>query len=80
MPEGASHGWAFGEDQGRYIVATNNLPALMAAATDHGIEAQHLGTTNSSEELKLSSGDIISVKEINDAFENWLPDLMSGKR
>ena len=80
MPEGASHGWAFGEDQGRYIVATNNLPALMAAAADHGIEAQHLGTTNSSEELKLSSGDIISVKEINDAFENWLPDLMSGKR
>ena len=80
MPEGANHGWAFGEDQGRYIVATNNLPALMAAAEDSGIEVQHLGTTNSSEELKLSSGDIISVKEINDAFENWLPDLMSGKR
>ena len=79
MPEGAGHGWAFGEDQGRYVVATNNLTALTTAAQDNGVEIQHIGTTNASGELKLSTGDLISVKEIRDAFENWLPDLMSGK-
>lgn len=79
MPQDATHGWAFGEDQARYVIATNNLAALKAAAEEHNVPIQHIGVTNSSKELKLSDGDIISVEEINEAFESWLPDLMSGQ-
>lgn len=71
-------GWAFGEDQGRYLVATRDLDALKAAACAQEIPIQHIGKTNASKELKLSSGTLISIKEINDAYEGWLPDMMAG--
>ncbi len=79
VPNGAGHGWAFGEDQGRYVVATRNLAALMSAADDQEIKVQHLGTTNSSGELKLSSGMIISIQEMKDVYEQWLPNIMSAQ-
>ena len=79
MPQGATHGWAFGEDQARYVIATNNLAALKAAAEEHSVPIQHIGVTNSSKELKLSDGDIISVTDMIEAFESWRPDLMSGQ-
>jgi phosphoribosylformylglycinamidine synthase len=80
VPEGAGHGWAFGEDQSRYIVATNNLAALRAAAKKSGVDIQHLGRTDASGELKLSNGEVISVEKIKAAYENWLPDMMTKSK
>ena len=83
MPEAATDstitGWAFGEDQGRYVIATDDLDGLKAAATAKGVAIQHIGRTNASRELKLSSGELISVKEIRDVYENWLPAMMAGQ-
>ena len=84
LPEGVSDaqikGWAFGEDQARYVVATYNYGALKAAADTNEIAIQHIGKTNQSGELKLSSGELISIKEIRDVYESWLPDMMSGQK
>jgi len=39
-PAHASHGWAFGEDQGRYIVETHDADGLINAAKAAGIDGQ----------------------------------------
>lgn len=79
IPEGAGHGWAFGEDQGRYIITASNADAVEKLAAEKNIPIQKLGSVISSEELKLSSGELISVEEMREAYENWLPQLMTSK-
>ena len=79
LPDGGNlQGWCFGEDQGRYILATRDGNALLAAAKDAGVPACSIGKTSGDGALKFSSGDIISVKELIDISEAWLPHLMAG--
>ncbi len=78
IPDDAGHGWAFGEDQGRYLVATRNLVALTAAAKDSDVNIQHIGTTNASGELKFTPDMLISIEELKNVYENWLPDMMAA--
>jgi phosphoribosylformylglycinamidine synthase len=78
-PDQLTHGWAFGEDQGRYLVATSDPSALEAAAAQYGVEIQKIAVTNDRQELKLGDGDIISNTELRGVFEHWLPALMESK-
>ena len=78
LPDGAGHGWAFGEDQGRYVITTSDADHFMAAAKAAQVEVQPIGTVIASEELKLSSGELISVEEMRQAYEGWLPNLMTA--
>ena len=79
MPEsGNQHGWCFGEDQGRYVVTTSDAAAFLRAAEALAIPVQAIGTTLDAPQLKLSSGDIISLEAIKNAHEGWLPGLMSA--
>ena len=71
-----SHGWAFGEDQARYIVALSDSASLMAAAKAAGVPAQKIGTTNTSGELKFGTDDAISQEELEKIFESVIPDMM----
>ncbi len=75
-----SHGWAFGEDQGRYLIVTHDPDAVVAAAKAENIPLQKMATTISSKELKLGPDDIISVKDLRSIHESWLPDMMSQKK
>jgi len=72
----SSHGWAFGEDQARYIVALSDSASFMAAAKAAGVPAQKIGTTNTSGELKFGTDDAISQEELEKIFESVIPDMM----
>jgi phosphoribosylformylglycinamidine synthase len=72
------HGWAFGEDQARFVVTTANHSALIAAAKDAGVEITKIGKVSASGELKFGASDAISVSELGVVFEATIPALMAG--
>ena len=79
LPPDADHGWLFGEDQGRYLLAAppERLEALLAAAARQGVLARRVGTTGGGA-LTLAGGDAICLHELARAHEDWLPALMSA--
>ena len=75
--KGNSHGWCFGEDQGRYLITTTDPDAVIEAAKTAGIAIARIGTT-ASNRLKLSAdGNSIDLQALRDAYENWLPEYVS---
>jgi phosphoribosylformylglycinamidine synthase subunit PurL len=78
VPQGAPpiHGWLFGEDQARYIIATSEVDAILREATEQGIKAEKIGQTGG-KELTVGSQMTISIKDLVDRHENWLPSLMA---
>jgi phosphoribosylformylglycinamidine synthase len=72
-----SHSWAFGEDQGRYIVTTSDATGLAAAAATAGIEVTKIGVVTDRQELKFGAADTISLAALTEAYEGRLPALMA---
>ncbi len=70
--------WAFGEDQGRYLVALpEDLAAsFLASAAAAGVPAASLGRSGG-EDLTLEGSFTISVAELGAANEGWLPAYMA---
>jgi phosphoribosylformylglycinamidine synthase len=79
LPQGPAHAVMFGEDQGRYILAVREIETagVLDAAAKAGVPALRLGTTGG-HELTLPDGDRISVDELRNAHEGWLPAYMAG--
>jgi len=78
-PEGGNrHGWAFGEDQGRYLVAVDDPDAVARAANDMNVDITIIGVLNGDDELKFGSGDAISVTQMKHDAEATIPALMQG--
>jgi len=75
---GNLHGWAFGEDQARFVVTTADSQALIAAAKEAGIEITKLGMVSNQGELKFGDNDTISIADLNAVFEGCIPALMAG--
>ena len=69
--------WLFGEDQGRYLlaIAPDRLPVVEAAAGRAGVLARRVGTTGGVA-LTLAGGDAISLQELAEIHQSWLPSLM----
>ena len=78
VPDTDAHGWAFGEDQARYVVAVSDADAFIAAAEAASISVRPCGKTIAAAELKLADSDTISVEELSTAYEACLPDLMAS--
>ncbi len=79
LPDGGNrHGWAFGEDQARYIVATSDAGALLAAAKAAGVPAAAIGSTRDGGELQFGDEDAISLEDLSNLVEATIPALMSG--
>jgi phosphoribosylformylglycinamidine synthase len=74
----APHGWWFGEDQGRYLLAVADGAALVAAAQDAGVPAAIIGRSGGGD-LVLADGSSISVASLRMAHEATLPALMEGR-
>jgi phosphoribosylformylglycinamidine synthase len=74
----APHGWWFGEDQGRYVLAVNDGAALVAAAAAAGVPAAIIGRSGGGD-LVLAGGSSISVASLRAAHEATLPALMEGR-
>jgi len=72
------HAWLFGEDQGRYLLATASPDALIAAARAAGVAALPVGSTGGSA-LTLPGGGAISLAELGALREDWLPAYMAGE-
>lgn len=82
-PGGSVHpvAWLFGEDQARYIVATDRAEEILTRARDAGVPAERIGTVGGDALTfgRLKSGDWgqISVSALVRAHEHWLPDYMA---
>jgi phosphoribosylformylglycinamidine synthase len=67
----------FGEDQGRYILATLTPEAVVTAAEAAGVPVARIGTTGG--EMLSLAGETVSVAALKTANEGWLPAYMAGK-
>jgi phosphoribosylformylglycinamidine synthase len=75
---GNVHGWAFGEDQARYVVTTPDAGSLIAAAKSAAIPIARIGIVTAQAELQFGDHDTISVKTLRSLSEGCLPALMAG--
>ncbi len=73
-----AHSWAFGEDQGRYIITTATPEAVTAAADSAGVTLHAVGITAAAT-LTLPGARPISVAELRAAHEGWLPGYMAAQ-
>ncbi len=76
-PSSTLDSWLFGEDQGRYILAAPSADPVLAAASEAGVPASRIGTTGG-EALTLNGAETISLRELREAREGWLPAYMAG--
>ena len=72
----ALHGWLFGEDQARYIIATDDAEGVLARAASAGVHAEKIGQTGG-KQLTVGRQATISIEELAVGHQNWLPDFMS---
>ena len=78
-PDGGNpHGWAFGEDQGRYLITVDNPDQLTTAAKVANVDVCIIGIITASDELKFADGDAISVSTMINNVEATIPALMQG--
>ena len=75
---GNMHGWAFGEDQARYVVTTPDAESLIAAAKSAAIPITRIGIVTAQAELQFGDHDTISIKTLRSLSEGCLPALMAG--
>jgi len=75
----AAHEFAFGEDQGRYLLTTADPDAVMQAAAARGIPMIRLGTVGGVA-LTVNGGDATSLASLRAAHEGWLPGYMDAAR
>jgi phosphoribosylformylglycinamidine synthase len=70
-----AHGVLFGEDQGRYLLATQTPEAVIAAAQAAGVPAARVGVVGG--EAFASAGLFsIPLAELRAAHEGWMPAFM----
>jgi phosphoribosylformylglycinamidine synthase len=72
-----AHGWLFGEDQGRYLVAVEDPAPVLKAAKDAGVAARTIGRTGGAA-LTVDGACTISLAELRKAHEGWLPKYMGS--
>ena len=70
------HAWWFGEDQARYVVATDDPAGVLEAAKAAKVPARRLGEA-ASRSLTLEGAGAISLDELRAIHEGWLPKYMS---
>jgi phosphoribosylformylglycinamidine synthase len=72
-----AHGFLFGEDQGRYLVATPRPEEVARAAATAGVSLVRLGIAGG-DALTVAGAGAISVSELQRINEAWLPSYMEG--
>jgi phosphoribosylformylglycinamidine synthase len=72
------HAVAFGEDQGRYIVATTDKSAILLRAAGKGIPVRIIGETKG-KEIIIPGEKPVKLQRIRDLHEGWLPHYMTSR-
>ncbi len=76
LPKGIDeHGWWFGEDQSRYVLAVSDAAALMLAADDADVPVLRLGSA-SGERITLADGSFVTLSTLREAHERFFPAWM----
>ncbi|GAB5471641.1 MAG: phosphoribosylformylglycinamidine synthase subunit PurL [Rhodospirillales bacterium] len=70
--------WLFGEDQGRYLIATERPKKVLKKAAKKSLPAALVGTIGG-EALILPGGGAISLANLSARHESWLPGYMDGR-
>ncbi|KQO51763.1 phosphoribosylformylglycinamidine synthase subunit PurL [Methylobacterium sp. Leaf85] len=75
-----AHAYLFGEDQARYLLSVDpeNVPDLLYSANAQGIPASVIGFAGG-QDLTLPAGETISVSDLREAHEGWLPTYMATR-
>ncbi|GJD39328.1 phosphoribosylformylglycinamidine synthase subunit PurL [Methylobacterium bullatum] len=75
-----AHAYLFGEDQARYLLSVDpeNVPDLLYSANAQGIPASVIGLAGG-RDLTLPAGETISVSDLREAHEGWLPTYMATR-
>jgi len=75
----ADHGWWFGEDQGRYILAVDQSAGqkLISDAQEANVPARQIGVSGG-EVLELGREGAISITSLREAAERWLATYMDA--
>ena len=71
------HAIWFGEDQGRYVLATADSAALLEAAAAAGVPAARIGQSGGAD-LTLPGGDTISLASLREAHDHFFPAWMNA--
>ncbi len=76
---GKRHGWLFGEDQARYLLAVekNSVNPVLSTAKAKGIAAQVVGSVGG-DRIQADGAFDVSLESLRAANEAWLPELMFG--
>jgi phosphoribosylformylglycinamidine synthase subunit PurL len=74
------HAYLFGEDQARYVLAVDpdTAPDILYSAASKGIPVAIIGMTGA-DSLTLPGEEAISVAELRQAHEGWLPAYMAAQ-
>jgi phosphoribosylformylglycinamidine synthase len=72
-----THALLFGEDQGRYVLASREPDAVLRAAEAAGVPATRIGASGGTA-LKLQGVGAISAEELRRINEAWLPAYMAA--
>jgi len=72
-----AHAWLFGEDQGRYLVATRAADALLAAAEASGVPARIVGEA-CNDVLACPGLFSLDLERLRTAHEGWMPAFMGA--
>ncbi|MFC3077192.1 phosphoribosylformylglycinamidine synthase subunit PurL [Phenylobacterium terrae] len=76
-PADAPHGHLFGEDQARYLIATADPDALIAAASAAGVPATIVGRADG-DVLAAEGLFDIPLDDLRTAHEGWMPAYMDA--
>jgi phosphoribosylformylglycinamidine synthase len=78
LERGGDAAYWYGEDQGRYVLATADAAGVLARAQAAGVPARLLGSTGGAM-LTLPDGDTMSLAELRRVHEAFLPAWMDGR-
>jgi phosphoribosylformylglycinamidine synthase len=81
LPQGvATHAFAFGEDQARYVIAVakSHSSEVLDEAAQHGIPVVRLGASGG-EVLQVEGLLSVKVAELQQRNASWMPNYMANK-
>jgi phosphoribosylformylglycinamidine synthase len=77
-PPGVSvHAVLFGEDQGRYLIATDAPDEVITAADSAGVWAMRVGEAGG-DSLSVEGLFTLSLARLRGGHEGWMPAYMAG--